>query len=189
VAGAHKRIVWTCGWTVDGQCLATGSRDGVCKLWSVGPATADGAVAIQCVHSFSPFAGVSVTALDFGPCVPATGPGMLWAADPGDLPVGSGAPSQSQSHSHSHSHSHLLALGSEAGDISYWELVCAGQDAVAVRGAQVATVSPAHCHGATVKRISWAPDAKVVGATRAGVWKVASGGEDHCVRVFALSCL
>lgn len=183
MAGAHKRIVWTCGWTADGRYLATGSRDGVCKLWSVGPgptgADGDGTVSIRCLYSFSPFAGVSVTALDFGPCVTATGPGYLWTAGSEDAPVSIGEQSQS----------HLLALGSEAGDIAYWELVCTGHDAAAVDGALVARVGPAHCHGATVKRISWAPDAKAVGASRSGTWKVASGGEDHCVRVFTLNSL
>lgn len=46
-------------WTPDGSHLITASRDGLCKVWSIGTA----AEALQLACSFSPFDGAAVTAV------------------------------------------------------------------------------------------------------------------------------
>lgn len=47
---------------MDSSLLITGSRDGVCKVWTVDPTRHE----LQILYSFSPFDNVAVTALSFG---------------------------------------------------------------------------------------------------------------------------
>jgi len=73
--GAHKRIVWDLSWTTSmsskdtiNTFLLSGSRDGVCKVWQVErdlPVETRAGKALVCLYSFSPFDGVSVTAVQF----------------------------------------------------------------------------------------------------------------------------
>lgn len=61
-------------WTADSGSVVTVSRDGQCKVWRVqqqqqslsrnNPLVEVGGVALECVHSFAPFGGNSVTAVD-----------------------------------------------------------------------------------------------------------------------------
>jgi elongator complex protein 2 len=72
--GVHKRIVWDLSWvprstgSTDAQLLATGSRDGLCKVWQVllpGAAVQPDQSPLQCLLTFEPFSKVAVTALSF----------------------------------------------------------------------------------------------------------------------------
>jgi len=169
VPAAHKRIVWACSWTPDGRCLATGSRDGACKLWAVTaavPAAGDGGsvggVQVRCLHAFAPFGAVAVTALDFGPYLP---------------------PPQHEGSHGSDVQPVALTVGSESGDVAHWAVSVAvgpsphnhAQPAPASASAALLGVTEdAYAHGAAVKRVAWAPDGR----------RVASCGEDHCLRVY-----
>ena len=123
---------------------------------------------VQCVHSFAPFGQVAVTALDFGPCLPPR------QGDGSDAVLS-------------------LALGSEAGDISYWGVsLTMGQSTspVGASAAPLGATADAYAHGAAVKRLAWAPRAKATGVDgrcEKGGWRIASCGEDHCVRVFRVA--
>jgi elongator complex protein 2 len=67
VRSAHKRIIWDCSWLVDCTMLATASRDGSCKVWHIDTVD-DGegkqVSKLSCLYIFSPFDGISVTAID-----------------------------------------------------------------------------------------------------------------------------
>ena len=119
-----------------------------------------------CLHTFSPFNGVSVTAVAFGPCI---------------------APSLT---------SYILALGAETGDINYWDLGPSNSTLL------LSTESN-HSHGSTVKKLAWSPDSiskpMNIGnndlnpgcdnqstSTSQSVWRIASCGEDHTVRIFRI---
>lgn len=124
-------------------------------------------VSCACLHTFSPFNGVSVTALAFGPRI---------------------APSLT---------SYILALGAETGDINYWDLGPSNSTLL------LSTESN-HNHGSTVKKLSWSPDSisqpidiwnkdlNQCGdnhpmSTSHPVWRIASCGEDHTVRIFRIA--
>ena len=72
--GVHKRIVWDLSWVprptgrAGAQLLATGSRDGLCKVWQVllpGAEVQSDQSPLQCLLTFEPFSKVAVTALSF----------------------------------------------------------------------------------------------------------------------------
>ena len=184
---AHKRIVWALSWVplsrddidkrngVDESSssvfLVTGSRDGACKVWQVCSEPQHGP-ALCCIHSWSPFGGIAVTALH---CRLSLGR----SSEPGPgagLSLG-GA---------------LVAVGSEAGDVAVWrlgdteEVMAAG--AAATTSAQlVLGVSDKWAHGAAVRSLRWRPSvAAVEEAVEVSVSDalLASGGDDNSVRIF-----
>jgi elongator complex protein 2 len=69
IRNAHKRIIWACSFSHDDSLLASGSRDGVVKLWQVHQldaiASGDSSVKLQ-VFELPPL-HESVTALAFSP--------------------------------------------------------------------------------------------------------------------------
>lgn len=70
VRSAHKRIIWDCSWLVDSNKIITASRDGTCKVWEVennennNLKSKEFLSKLSCLFTFSPFDGVSVTAID-----------------------------------------------------------------------------------------------------------------------------
>lgn len=87
-------------WSENGEYLATGSRDGTCKIWKFTPAaTLESSANIECIHSFSPFEGSNaITAVEFGP---ETSQGDSW----------------------------YILVGGESGDVQVWSLAKATGEA------------------------------------------------------------
>lgn len=161
---AHKRIIWDCSWFSD-AAIATGSRDGVCKVWDLGPQSADGSqsteLALVNLFEFRPFDGIAVTTLDVAPVRFIDG-------------------------------SSLLVTGSEGGDIKIWGISNVDSASRSEQGFQLlSSVDSAFCHGLTVKRIRWCPIAGGNDDAISSEDKLyfASCGEDKCVRVFSTQLL
>lgn len=176
---AHKRIVWGCCWTADGSHLFTVARDGICKVWRLD--AMEGAVDLICVHSFTPFAGAAVTAVDVckGGALSAV-LARIPAVDPGALAlVGSTTEAW------------MVALGAETGDLQVWRvsksngMTGAGTGAECVYESHALLVIPdAHAHGATVRRIRWRPQvAADTHCEKILSYELATCGEDRTVRV------
>jgi WD40 repeat protein len=141
-------------WSSDGQLLATGSRDGACKVWRVSGDMPS--VSLECLHSFSPFGGVAVTALDIGPRID--------------------------------NNAEVIAVGAESGEIQLWSIDGSSSK-------QLLSTPGEHCHGASVKKLSWRPDCVGVlissfssssSSSSSRSAKLASCGEDNCVRIFTI---
>ena len=160
---AHKRIVWSVHFHPhcfgDTYFLASGSRDGCVKIWSI-------AVSNECqipvvdartIHSFSPTHTVngkadSVTAVSFCPC-----------------PVEHG--------------SAFLALGLESGLVELWNVpLKSPTDNIQP---SVYLVFPANiCHKATVTKLAWRPCKPSESAT---MKTLASCSSDHGCRIFEIN--
>lgn len=134
--------------------MVTASRDGTVKLWRLNAAADGSIVELDCVHTFTPFGGVAVTALDVLRSTSAE-------------PVAEGW---------------LLALGAESGDLQvrrYRPSEVSGEPF-----ALLLSVPDSHCHGATVRRIRWRPVPVGSSSSGGdGVVEFASCGEDRTVRV------
>lgn len=64
---AHKRIIWDCSWC-DDNTIVTGSRDGVCKVWSLQNTDPENSnMTLNNLYEFRPFDGIAVTTLDIAP--------------------------------------------------------------------------------------------------------------------------
>lgn len=72
---AHTRISWSCSWAVDDSFFASCSRDGVVKVWSVKPDSADATQYVT--EAWRETLDDSVTSVSFAPlptsspCTPA----------------------------------------------------------------------------------------------------------------------
>lgn len=153
---AHKRIIWDCSWCND-STLVTGSRDGVCKVWSLSPSGADdSSLSLVNMSEFKPFDGVSVTTLDVS-----------------SHRLDNGA--------------YILATGAETGDIKLWSLLNSSDSADDISvPSLLSTVDNSHVHGMAVKRIRWSPcNATRKDLSEPDCIQFASCGEDRCVRVFS----
>lgn len=64
---AHKRIVWDLCWSGDSSFLITASRDGFCKIWTLGIDESTNNDVIRCMASFSPLDNIAITAIDILP--------------------------------------------------------------------------------------------------------------------------
>ena len=123
-------------------------------------------VSCSFLHTFSPFQGVSVTSVAFGPRI---------------------APYLT---------SYVLALGAESGDINYWDL---GPSSSIL----LLSTESNHSHGSTVKKLAWSPNSMSMPINKANenlkqrcemqlsrssqpVWRIASCGEDHTVRIYQI---
>jgi len=184
---AHKRIVWALSWVpalqrdgiekgndVDESSssvfLVTGSRDGTCTVWQVSSSEAQHGPALCCIHSWSPFGGIAVTALHCRLC--------LGRSTESGLGVGLGLGA-------------LVAVGSEAGDVAVWRLSLSDAGGAAAAAATtsaqlVLSVSDKWAHGATVRCLRWRPSVAAVEAAEevASDALLASGGDDNSVRIF-----
>jgi len=150
------------------------ARDGVAKVWRV-VLQSDETGTLQvsdllAVHSFSPFAGAAVTAVD----VCRSGPlGKLTAAQ--------GSSSAT---------SWLVALGAESGDLQVWQVGpvrSASEESSEYASHVLLTVPEAHAHGATVRRLRWRPQQQPLKESEETSWELASCGEDRTVRVHRIS--
>ena len=145
--GAHKRIVWDLTWAQhphphkedggdDTLVLLTASRDGSCKVWAVrsGLSDSERVSALVCKFSFSPFAGVAVTAVQLRVHTSAAGVGQMQAA-----------------------------VGSEQGELQLWASSTAGAGSAGSADSggsiyefdAVGCVHSGNCHGAAVRAIRW----------------------------------
>lgn len=194
---AHKRIIWDVAWVAvegkeSGVVFASVSRDGAVKVWSLlAPGGGGGGregdsklCTLVCLTSLTPFVGsIAVTAVD----VTAS---LLTTEDCHDDP------------------GYLLAFGAESGALQLWFLSAQvlfnavretyegnGVNEKSVLLQQVYSVAAEHCHGAAVRRLRWCDCDAVSGSyceekgeaglkMNVGQRKLASCGDDHCVRVF-----
>jgi WD40 repeat protein len=148
-----------CSWSPDSEHVVTASRDGTCKLWHIKGMAVDIASAeFVCLHTFTPFAGVAVTALDILR--------YPYAGETSDAGSAGGW---------------LVALGAESGDLQVRRFAPGVANAETDCFPVVSTVPDSHCHGATVRRIRCRPVNPEV-----QVLEFASCGEDRTVRVHRL---
>lgn len=165
-------------WTQDSSHLITVARDGIVKVWQLmlqsDETGTQQVVDLLAVHSFSPFAGAAVTAVD----ICRSGPlGMLTLGQDPNSPTAMQA-------------AWLVALGAESGDLQVWQVGIAGNAEYASHA--LLAVPEAHAHGATVRRLRWRPQPSagvVAGEEKEGnvSWELASCGEDRTVRVHRIS--
>lgn len=151
-------------WTPDSKHIVTASRDGTCKVWRVIVPSTDSTVEgggqgydLLCIHTFTPFAGAAVTAVDISRFNPVPVSDLL-----------SGA--------------WLLVLGAENGDMQVRSVSCLDSSAQEVTEQLLLTVPDAHAHGATVRRIRWRPTPSATASVVRSL-DFASCGEDKTVRV------
>ena len=180
---AHKRIVWsvnflprsTNGSNKGSQILASGSRDGCVKIWSIQHGSTQSGQAMtttieaNCIHSFAPLHQVggkadSVTAVSFCPHIIEE-----------DV-VGSGVA--------------LLALGVESGRLELWNIPIVGNSCCTHQETRVPCVNVVFsanlCHKATVTKLAWRPICNSVDDEEEGSKKLilASCSMDHGCRIF-----
>lgn len=146
------------------------------KVWRVHVQTeADGTESLDLVnvHSFSPFAGGAVTAVD----VCKSGPLDRVAL----IPV-AGAETASPT-------AWLVALGAETGDLHVWRITLREVEGSMVEydSHVLLAVSEAHAHGATVRRLRWRPQLSETEDASCASWDLASCGEDRTVRVHRIA--
>lgn len=167
VAKAHGRIVWGLDWSPDGLLIATGSRDASVKLWScragirAGGEGAGAALVLPEAPAASLSLPDSVRAVAFAP---VCRPGRLYH----------------------------LAVGLEDGSLQLLRVWFSGgcEDSappVAAEAAPVWQSSPFMQHAAAVRRLCWRRrEESEAGARGSADYLMASVGEDHAVRVFAI---
>jgi elongator complex protein 2 len=160
---AHKRIIWTVHFRPFGRpFLASGSRDGAIKIWTISDDAGSVAVGVGEIHNFAPRFHRSngkpdaVTALSFAP-VPYP----------------------------SHSDAAVLSVGLESGRIELWKVV--SEDYAPV---PFFCLEPSVCHIASVTKLVWRPfvcrgdqdaDSKAVELY------LASSSMDNGCRIFKIS--
>jgi elongator complex protein 2 len=127
---AHKRIIWSVHFRPFGTpLLASGSRDGAIKIWSITDDDGSCAVGVGEIHNFAPHFHRSngkpdaVTALSFAPL-----------PYPGD------------------SDAAVLSVGLESGRIELWKVV-SEHDAPE----PFFSLEPSVCHIASVTKLVWRP--------------------------------
>ena len=178
--GAHKRIVWDLSWTTSmsskdiiNTFLLSGSRDGVCKVWQVErdlPVETRAGKALVCLYSFSPFGGVSVTAVQF-----------RWRNHIGHKDNGSGNSLENSSSGISSNMVLKAVVGSEMGDIHVWNLSATGSSngsEVRITGQHHHSIAFGASHGAAVKRMRFGGEKNHL---------LATCGQDNTVRIFKLA--
>lgn len=159
--GAHKRIIWDCSWTADANILATGSRDGTCKIWKVSyisnnllseESRSGVSPNLLCLLVFSPFNDIPVTAIDMRhDKVIRSDDEVVWHC----------------------------AIGSEYGDVSVYEILVKASSLVVssdqtiyeddsksitpaksietIKCIELHRVNRSNCHGSAVQKIRWHP--------------------------------
>ncbi|GLI63733.1 hypothetical protein VaNZ11_006797 [Volvox africanus] len=203
VKNAHGRLIWSVSWSLDEQLIATASRDDTVKVWRMGGAVGGGgcgggdegsrAAAPPSLALTLPQFSCAATATAFAPRLPASSPVSTSSCSSVTVKL-----------------QYVLAVGLENGSVQVWHLVATVGDSVAAQGPSdmlVASCLWTACdpwrHVAAVRRLRWrgAPgtatavpegdESKTVGSATAGVegdgmLQLASGSDDHSVRVFTL---
>ncbi|GIM15502.1 hypothetical protein Vretimale_18281 [Volvox reticuliferus] len=201
VKSAHGRVIWSVSWSLDEQLIATASRDDTVKVWRMGGAVGGGgcggdegsrATAAPSLALTLPQFPCAATATAFAPRLPASPP-----------------VSSSSCNSVAVSGKYVLAVGLEDGSVQVWQLAAASGDSAAAQGPSglvascLWTAGDPWRHVAAVRRLRWrgAPGtatavpegdknktavAAAVGVEGNGALQLASGSEDHSVRVFTL---
>ena len=144
--------------------MITTSRDGSCKIWRVEVASqlqlaVQQQIDLVCVHTFSPFNGVAVTAVDV------------------HRPQGAQTESPTACMPQ---RGRLVALGAETGELRVVRLLPFAGTGDDVDISVVAIIPDGHCHGATVRRVRWRPRCSEEFV------EFATCGEDKTVRVHRL---
>jgi WD40 repeat protein len=138
--------------------FVTASRDGTMKVWMV----EDGGT-LQCVGSFSPFDGGSITAVDSLKTL-----SIHWRGISG----------------------HMLLVGGENGQIQIWFTTENTEKSDGAHCVHLHSVEPLIGHGGTIRKIRWKDSYFLEGGAN---WedmktlKFASCGDDHCLRIFSVS--
>ncbi|GIL68204.1 hypothetical protein Vafri_21466 [Volvox africanus] len=200
VKSAHGRLIWSVSWSLDEQLIATASRDDTVKVWRMGGAVGCGggdegsrASAPPSLALTLPQFSCAATATAFAPRLPATSP--IISSSCSSVTV---------------SPQYILAVGLENGSVQVWQLATTVGDSEAAQGPSgllvascLWTACDPWCHVAAVRRLRWrgAPgtatavpegdDSKTAGSATVGIegngmLQLASGSEDHSVRVFTL---
>lgn len=138
------------------------ARDGLCKVWKVTTSPSDGvdsaSISLDCVHSFTPFGGVSVTAVDICKSRLSWLPPAEW----------------------------LVALGAESGELQVWRV--RASSGAGYTSEIMLSVPQGHAHGATVRRIRWRPtSSQYQSKVECAHVDLASCGEDRTVRVHRIN--
>lgn len=163
---AHKRIVWSVHFCpFDEKLLASGSRDGCIKIWSLNDSGGSGdenGVELTQVFSFAPWfkrkdKPDAVTALSFAP-----------------LPMDSNTA--------------MLAVGLESGRIELWKIPRCPHiaDGTAVPELCAPGLDPSLCHIATITKLAWRPLGGVATAAPKTL-HLASCSSDWGCRIFEIS--
>ena len=153
---AHARIIWGVSWSWDSKLFATASRDGIVKVWcNIGLNSTSKPIATISV-------GQPVTAVAFT--------------------QQHGANASSKQHE-SQTHQYMLALGSETGIVSIWQLQHSAEEASSSCVWQ-SSLQSSHC--APVRRLCWQSNTKGSGDvhSRQRQSLLATCADDHCIRIF-----
>ncbi len=153
---AHARIIWGVSWSWDSTLFATASRDGTVKVWfKTGLNSSSKPIATIPV-------GQPVTAVAF--------------AQQG------GANASSKKHE-SQTHQYMLALGTETGIVSIWQVQHRAEEASSSCVWQL-FLKTSHC--APLRRLCWQSNAEGSNGVHSHQRqsRLATCADDHCIRVF-----
>lgn len=181
LAKAHGRIVWALDWSPDSRLLATGSRDATVKLWSIGGCSPSGSGAAD--------AGGSAGLLLKAPVAVLTLPDSVRSV--AFAPECQPGPT------------YHLAVGLEDGALQLVQVRCSSAAGSSGSGGQLGVEERAVVwqstrftqHAAAVRRLCWRRqlcegssegESEVADSTLRPVYDLASVGDDHAIRVFAV---
>lgn len=153
---AHARIIWGVSWSWNSRLFATASRDGIVKVWcNTGLNSTLKPIAIISV-------GQPVTAVAF------------------TQQLGTNASSQQHA---SQTHQYMLALGSETGVVSIWQVQHSAEEA---SSSCVWESSLEYSHCAPVRRLCWQSSVEGYNDVHSHQRqsRLATCADDHCIRVF-----
>jgi hypothetical protein len=193
---AHSRIVWDLCWSPDGALLATASRDATVKLWVAAEALSRGSTGGAATAAAAAAAtlrfddGVRSVAFAPGEDAPAEG-SAGGTVQQGGGQAGAAAGSGAR---------YILAVGLQSGHVHLLQLrctareagsgVCEGGGGLAVESEVLWRSDATTQHAGAVRRVCWRRTGGGGGQGRGDGRKqyhLASCGEDHAVRVFAVS--
>ncbi|XP_005998734.1 elongator complex protein 2 [Latimeria chalumnae] len=155
----HTRIIWSCNWSPDSKCFATGSRDKKVIVWAEQGSAGDAGGASQ--GSFRPCSSV----LDAGDAVTAVSFSPVLSLD----------------------ERYIIAVGLDCGKILFYKWKACEDPSSVTDWVKCLEVDRFLCHTLTVKQLRWRPRVGRAGHMDAEdcEWlQLASCGADHCVKIF-----